>query len=283
MHRRRPSLRDRLIRFAVIVALLDGSTPPVGAAEPAPPEAAAAKPSGNTLPGPVPAARFPTPKIYPEPTEAERRIAAALTKRVDFHGVEVQLVDVVARLGKTYDIPIQMDMSALTADGKGSEMLINKTVRGISLKNLLRLILDEQGLTAIVSNDVLLITTRLAAESRVIARVYQVHDLVVMPNDPTASQPEFESLIELITATILPETWREAGGTQGELKPFDGPGILALVITQTEDGHEQIERLLAALRAAQADPIRDVQRQRPVQAKPPTVPPVVLSPIPVVG
>jgi hypothetical protein len=34
-------------------------------------------------------------------------------------------------------------------------------------------------------------------------------------------QPDFESLIELISSTIAPETWREAGGTQGELKQHD--------------------------------------------------------------
>jgi hypothetical protein len=38
-------------------------------------------------------------------------------------------------------------------------------------------------------------------------------------------EPDFESLIELISSTIAPETWREAGGTQGELKQHEG-GIL---------------------------------------------------------
>lgn len=31
-------------------------------------------------------------------------------------------------------------------------------------------------------------------------------------------QPDFESLIELMSSTIAPETWRDAGGTQGEVK-----------------------------------------------------------------
>lgn len=37
-----------------------------------------------------------------------------------------------------------------------------------------------------------------------------------------AARPDFESLIELMTSTIAPESWREAGGTQGEVKPHRG-------------------------------------------------------------
>jgi len=35
-------------------------------------------------------------------------------------------------------------------------------------------------------------------------------------------QPDFDSLIELMSTTIAPETWRDAGGTQGEVKPHAG-------------------------------------------------------------
>ncbi|MCE9606915.1 MAG: DUF1598 domain-containing protein [Planctomycetia bacterium] len=37
-----------------------------------------------------------------------------------------------------------------------------------------------------------------------------------------AARPDFESLIELMTSTIAPESWREAGGTQGEVKSHRG-------------------------------------------------------------
>lgn len=62
-------------------------------------------------------------------------------------------------------------------------------------------------------------------------------------------QPDFESLIELVTSTIQPETWREAGGTQGEIRSHGS--TLSLVITQTQAVHEQIEDLLTQLRQLQ--------------------------------
>jgi general secretion pathway protein D len=62
-------------------------------------------------------------------------------------------------------------------------------------------------------------------------------------------EPDFDSLIELMTSTIEPETWREAGGTQGEVKQHTS--TLSLVITQTQAVHEQIEDLLNQLRQLQ--------------------------------
>ncbi|MCE9607579.1 MAG: hypothetical protein K8U03_22045, partial [Planctomycetia bacterium] len=62
-------------------------------------------------------------------------------------------------------------------------------------------------------------------------------------------RPDFDSLVDLMTSTIEPETWREAGGTQGEVKHHTS--TLSLVITQTQAVHEQIEDLLNQLRQLQ--------------------------------
>jgi hypothetical protein len=213
--------------------------------------------------------RFPPPNTYPKPTEAERRIAVALEQPIDVNWVDVQLGDIAVEIENKYDLPVELDLASLTADGKGPETLINKSLRNVQLKNLLRSILDEQNLTYVVRYDQLLITTKFAADALTSLRVYQVHDLVVAANDPSAARPDFEHLIELITSTIEPETWREAGGTQGEVKQFYGPGVLTLIVTQTEKVHKQVEELLAALRAAQAAPIREAQARLPRPTPPP--------------
>ena len=62
------------------------------------------------------------------------------------------------------------------------------------------------------------------------------------------SQADFESLIELITATIEPTSWDEVGGP-GSIAPFDTN--LSLVISQTQEVHEQIVDLLEQLRRMQ--------------------------------
>src|SRR5690606_35232450 len=56
------------------------------------------------------------------------------------------------------------------------------------------------------------------------------------------------SLIELITSTIAPESWDEVGGP-GAVSPYQGN--LSLVISQTQEIHEQIADLLEQLRRLQ--------------------------------
>ena len=59
---------------------------------------------------------------------------------------------------------------------------------------------------------------------------------------------DFDSLIDLITSTIAPTTWEEVGG-QGAIESYRNN--LSLVISQTEDVHDQIRDLLEQLRKLQ--------------------------------
>jgi general secretion pathway protein D len=81
--------------------------------------------------------------------------------------------------------------------------------------------------------------------------------IVPRPNQPASygpgglgggAQPDFESLIELITSTIAPTTWAEVGGP-GSIQEFKGN--LSLVISQTQEVHEEIADLLDQLRRLQ--------------------------------
>ena len=55
------------------------------------------------------------------------------------------------------------------------------------------------------------------------------------------SQADFDTLIELITSTVRPQTWSEMGGP-GTITGFDTN--LSLVISQTQEVHEEIADLL---------------------------------------
>lgn len=63
-----------------------------------------------------------------------------------------------------------------------------------------------------------------------------------------AAQADFEPLIELIRTTIAPTSWDEVGGP-GAIHEFEG--TLSLVISQTQDVHDQIADLLLQLRKLQ--------------------------------
>ena len=62
------------------------------------------------------------------------------------------------------------------------------------------------------------------------------------------AEPDFDSLIELITSTVKPTTWDAVGGP-GSIAPFETN--LSLVISQTQEVHEEVADLLEQLRRLQ--------------------------------
>ncbi len=62
------------------------------------------------------------------------------------------------------------------------------------------------------------------------------------------AQPDFDTLVDLITTTVKPQTWDEVGGP-GSISRF--PHNLSLVISQTQEVHEEIVDLLDQLRRNQ--------------------------------
>jgi general secretion pathway protein D len=62
------------------------------------------------------------------------------------------------------------------------------------------------------------------------------------------NQADFDSLIELITSTVAPQSWDSNGGA-GSIAPF--ATNLTLVVSQTQEIHEQIADLLNQLRRLQ--------------------------------
>ncbi len=62
------------------------------------------------------------------------------------------------------------------------------------------------------------------------------------------SQADFDSLIDLITSTVKPTTWDDVGGP-GSIAPFETN--LSLVVSQTQEVHEEIADLLEQLRRLQ--------------------------------
>ncbi|MFO0870974.1 MAG: hypothetical protein U0935_18770 [Pirellulales bacterium] len=62
------------------------------------------------------------------------------------------------------------------------------------------------------------------------------------------AQPDFDSLIELITTTVAPQSWSEVGGA-GSIESF--PTNLSIVVSTTQEVHDQIADLLEQLRRLQ--------------------------------
>ena len=258
-------------------------------------------------------------------SETELQIQRALREKVRVSYSEVPLGQVLDGLGDLAGVSIYLDPNALQFEGITSNMPVSINLnQEIMLMSALNLILEPFGLTYVVQDEVLKITSREISNKKTEFRTYDVADLVVaIPNFPSsyddgmsgalresfnaqrplamingnitstplapplsnndqinkdvltqmhspgmmatssgnsaipgfgpggmggAAQADFDTLIELITATISPDSWEDVGG-EGSIQGY--PTNLSLVVSNTQDVHEQIADLLDQLRQLQ--------------------------------
>ena len=119
-------------------------------------------------------------------------------------------------------------------------------LQNVSCETALDAALRSCNLDWCVDEETVVITTRDAANCRLVTRVYPVRDLIkVRPTRDRAD--DADSLINIITSTVAAPTWDQVGG-QGSAEYFAPAGTL--LISQTRDVHDQIGKLLAVLRQA---------------------------------
>ncbi|MDY0169059.1 MAG: tetratricopeptide repeat protein [Thermoguttaceae bacterium] len=181
------------------------------------------------------------------------RIREALAAPVAMEFIETPLQDVVDFLKDATKIEIQIDRKALDDVGLATDMPITLNVRNISLKAALRRMLRDLALTYTIEDEVLLITTPEEAENRLETRMYPVTDLVRVQDSKGEAWPDFDALIELITSTVKPQAWDEVGGP-GSIAPMTVRGEEVIVLSQTQDVHDEIEELMARLRQVGQQP-----------------------------
>jgi len=214
------------------------------------------------------------------PLSAAKRIERELDKACDVDVVETPLKDVVAYLQEMRAIPILLNTKKLEEASVSPDTPVTKRLQGISLRSVLNLILEDLELTYVVMNEVLQITTPSDAQGATEIRIYDCRDILAMPaaikekvaaapagdaggmpgsrmggfGAPRPSEHEYraQQLMTIITTNIDPNTWRMGPGLDGDTP---GTGTISeynglIVVTQTAQTHNKIERVLDMLREA---------------------------------
>lgn len=96
---------------------------------------------------------------------SETKIWAALDEPTELNFVEQPISDVVDYLKARHEIEIQLDAKALTDAGVSTDTPITRSIKGITLRSALNLLLSELDLTYLVRNGVLMVTSNIEAES----------------------------------------------------------------------------------------------------------------------
>jgi hypothetical protein len=206
-----------------------------------------------------------------EPGAAEAAIEKALAQTVE--GAEFDqtpLVDVIDHIARTHRIPIFLDKKALeqaSIDPKTTQVTLS--LRGISLRSVLDLMLGQVGLTWTIHSEVLLITTSDVADELLITRLYDVADLVGCRDEKGLPWDDYDSLIDAIEFFVAPKTWSDTGAGQGAVMGETFGNARVLIVSQPYQIHREIANFLEDIRNRAGKPGPDQKppvRQRPVRA-----------------
>lgn len=110
---------------------------------------------------------------------AEQRIFEELQKETEANFPDIPLSEVMTYFAELHNITILINSEDLGDDGLTPEEPVNVSLTGIKLKSALNIILKPIGLTYVIEDEVMKITTILKADEIYSTRVYPVADLVI--------------------------------------------------------------------------------------------------------
>ena len=192
------------------------------------------------------------------------------------------LKEAVAWFRTAGDLNIILDELAIEDEGVTGTSPVTLELNEVAIHSALRLLLKplNLGITIDEESSVVIVTSKLRMQGRMVAAAYPVAGLVIpIPksvvvrlsddgayilqpdSEPRSdevtlvsgvayehSQLDMDSIAELITTAVEPDSWQDVGGL-GTLRPNDR--TLSLVIRQTREVHREISDLLDQLRRLQ--------------------------------
>jgi len=231
---------------------------------------------GAASPGPLFAGSLESPAEREEYTV----IRGQLQQRISPEFLKVELSTAICELERQLDVPIILDPEGLEEAGVRKDQLVDVWYHELCGVQVLRLLLEPLNLSYTIRDGVVQITSEEKACEQVNTRIYNVRDLLTsswarkpdppLPAQqgdpaaastgcfgtglaylPTRAQTKWEAaaeeLLDLITSTIEPDCWIDNGGT-GSITSYRG----MLVVSQSEEVHEDVDALLEQLRRVEA-------------------------------
>lgn len=114
----------------------------------------------------------------------EKRIRNELKQTTEVNFTDIPLKDALDYLEELHHIEIWPDLKTLSEEGISTDTTVTLVMSGITLRSVLRLLLEPLLLTYMVEDEVLKITTQTAADEKLSTRVYPVADLAVPITSP---------------------------------------------------------------------------------------------------
>lgn len=197
----------------------------------------------------LPAMAPPSVEYLPEPIGMEKQILEILDEQADFEFTDESLEGILAFLTEKHGLQFVTDRGKLEDESVPTDAnMFTLKLSGISLRSGLKILLTQKNLAYIIDDEVIKVTTFSDAIQHRPTRTYPVRDLV---GNVDVDYQLLSEAIQQSTGGQPDEPWSEADGEGGSISILPATGCL--VIRQTEHAHEEILKLLRALRKANAE------------------------------
>ena len=168
-----------------------------------------------------------------DPSVANNRIRGVLGNDTTQTFIETPLSDAAGQLSRAHDIPIVINQHALEEVGLTPDTPINISLKEVSLRSFLRLMLRGLELTYVIKDEVLIITTTEDADKNVVLEMYTF---------PEVLAPKADDVVDALTESVSAKSWSTMGGTSTAMA-IDN----VLIISAPEWLHEQVIDFLKKL------------------------------------
>ena len=191
----------------------------------------------------------PSVEYLPEPLGVEKQILETLGEQVDFVFTNESLDGIVATLAEKHGlqvviVKVKLEEESIATDVKDISLKFN----GISLRSGLNILLKAKNLTFFIEDEVIKLTTITDEISIRPTRTYPVRDLV---GNVDVDYQLLSEAIQQSTSGPPFGPWMDADGEGGSISILPATGCL--VVRQTAQGHDEVLKLLRALRKANAE------------------------------
>lgn len=181
--------------------------------------------------------------------EWERNLLAKLDEPIALRYLEMPLGECLADIGSQLGTLIVIARKKLEEASVSQDTPITGDFPRAPAHTQLRRMLEPLELTYTLRGEIVVVTTPEDAESELTTRVYNVRSL--LDNDiglfrTSGPTKDFDSLIEIVTSVIPPDSWDDVGGP-GAIDSFRS-GLL--IVSQTHEVHELLKDFLNELHRA---------------------------------
>jgi hypothetical protein len=183
------------------------------------------------------------------PTAAELKVLKSLETAVKAQFQESRLEDVTDYISTIIGLPIVLDKAALDDQNLTYNSPVTFVVKQpIAARTALRGVLRSVGLTYVVRDGTMIVTTPARAREYLVQKTYYLGDLVTPIGSPffpvgDALQQAFnvQSMLEMIVTSIDPDSWDFRGGP-GTVRYY--APTRSLVVRQSQEVHAGIKASL---------------------------------------